>query len=99
MRAPAILVEVVLETSSGDVEFSSVIRLDSNSSSTSRKGRYLLLDKCPEAGFAVLDLIPFAAACCDPLIFNLFVESLNWSPTATSPWSERRFVVREERPC
>ena len=45
VRAPAILVDVVPETSSGKVAFNNVPKFKSSSSSTSRKGRYLLLEE------------------------------------------------------
>ena len=77
MRAPAILVEVVLVTSEGDVDVNSLVRLERSSSSTSLKGRYLLLDEWPDDLIASLPLLPFGLAFCDPLILSLFVVSLN----------------------
>jgi hypothetical protein len=63
VKAPAILVDVVLETSSGKVAFSKVVRLERSSSSTSRKGRYLLLDEWLKAWVAGLDLGPRGLEC------------------------------------
>ena len=77
VKAPAILVDVVLETSSGRVAFNNVVRLERSSSSTSWKGRYLLLEEWLRVLFASLDLGPVGLACCDPLILSLFVVSLS----------------------
>lgn len=77
VRAPAILVEVLLETSSGRVALSNLVRLERSSSSTSRKGRYLLLEEWLRVFVVSFDLGPFGLACCEPLILSLFVVSLS----------------------
>ena len=97
------MVDVELEMVEGSVELRRLVRLRISSSSTKRKGRYLLLSEELRTFSEFLDfnfsLIPLRVLCTGPLIFNFLVGSESGSFEEAKSSSGPRFFLSVRGAC